>query len=122
MANVSHLGTRVEGRLLRPPVHVIELVRALHPTPAVGGSPRAAALAVIDELEGMNRGRYAGPVGWVDAAGNGEWAVGIRCAEVDGPRARLFAGVGVLPDSDPEAELAETRAKLQALLSAIVRP
>ena len=122
MANVSHLGTRVEGRLLRPPVHVIELVRALHPTPAVGGSPRAAALAVIDELEGMDRGRYAGPVGWVDAAGNGEWAVGIRCAEVDGPRARLFAGVGVLPDSDPEAELAETRAKLQALLSAIVRP
>ena len=122
MANVSHLGTRVEGRLLRPPVHVIELVRALHPTPAVGGSPRAAALAVIDELEGMDRGRYAGPVGWVDAAGNGEWAVGIRCAEVDGHRARLFAGVGVLPDSDPESELAETRAKLQALLSAIVRP
>lgn len=122
MANVQHLGTVVEGRLLRPPAHVIELVRALHPTPAVGGVPRDAALATIAELEQLDRGAYAGPVGWVDARGNGEWAVGIRCAELDGCRARLYAGVGVLPDSEPEAELAETRAKLQAVLSAVLRP
>ncbi len=122
MANVSHLATRVDGRLSSPPASVIELMTALHPTPAVGGYPRAAALDLIDQLEDLDRGRYAGPVGWVDGRGNGTWAVGIRCAEIDGTRARLFAGVGVLPDSDPEAELAETRAKLQALLGAIVRP
>jgi menaquinone-specific isochorismate synthase len=122
MANVQHLGTLVEGRLARPPAHVIELVRALHPTPAVCGVPREAALAVIERVEGIDRGCYAGPVGWVDAAGNGEWAVGIRCAEVTGARARLFAGVGVLAGSDPQAELAETRAKLQALLSVLVQP
>jgi menaquinone-specific isochorismate synthase len=77
---------------------------------------------MIRELEGLDRGRYAGPVGWVDAAGNGTWAVGIRSAELDGTSARLFAGVGVVADSDPDTELAETRAKLQALLGAIVRP
>jgi isochorismate synthase len=122
MANVSHLATRVDGRLSSPPASVVELMTALHPTPAVGGYPRAAALDLIGQLEDLDRGRYAGPVGWVDGRGNGTWAVGIRCAEIDGTRARLFAGVGVLPDSDPEAELAETRAKLQALLGAIVRP
>jgi menaquinone-specific isochorismate synthase len=88
----------------------------------VGGTPRAAALALIADLEELDRGRYAGPVGWVDAAGNGTWAVGIRSAEIDGTTARLFAGVGVVADSDPAQELAETRAKLQALLRALVRP
>ena len=122
MANVSHLGTRVEGRLAHPVAHVMELVAALHPTPAVGGSPRDRALELIAEVEQLDRGCYAGPVGWVDRHGNGEWAVAIRCAEIHGARARLFAGVGVLPDSDPEAELAETRAKLQPLLTAIIRP
>lgn len=122
MANVQHLATLVEGRLSSPPASVVELLTALHPTPAVCGSPRDAALGLIDELEALDRGRYAGPVGWVDHRGNGAWAVGIRCAEIDGARARLFAGVGVVADSDPEAELAETRAKLQALLSALVRP
>jgi isochorismate synthase len=122
MANVQHLATRVEGRLSVPPASVIELVTALHPTPAVGGSPRQAAFELIERYEDLDRGRFAGPVGWVDRDGNGSWAVGIRCAQVDGHRARLFAGVGVLPDSDPSAELAETRAKLQALLSALVRP
>jgi menaquinone-specific isochorismate synthase len=120
MANVQHLATLVEGRLSAPPASVVELMTALHPTPAVGGSPRDAALALIGAHEGLDRGRYAGPVGWVDADGNGEWAVGIRSAELDGPTARLFAGVGVVADSDPDAELAETRAKLQALLSAVV--
>lgn len=124
MANVQHLGTMVEGQLSSPPPSVLELALTLHPTPAVGGWPVADALRLIDELEGMDRGRYAGPVGWVDANGNGEWAVGIRSAEIDpdGRRARVFAGVGVVADSDPDLELAETRAKFQAMLSAIVRP
>jgi menaquinone-specific isochorismate synthase len=122
MANVQHLASLCEGRLSSPPASVLELVAALHPTPAVCGSPREQALALIGEIERLDRGRYAGPVGWVDAKGNGAFAVGIRCAEVEGTTARLFAGVGVVADSDPDAELAETRAKLQALLSAIVRP
>jgi isochorismate synthase len=122
MANVQHLATRLEGRLSSPAASVLELVTALHPTPAVGGSPRDVALTMIAELEQLDRGRYAGPVGWVDAQGNGTWAVGIRSAELDGTTARLFAGVGVVADSDPAAELAETRAKLQALMSAVVRP
>jgi isochorismate synthase len=122
VANVQHLGTAVEGRLSAPPPNVLELVRALQPTPALGGHPRADALALIDELEGWDRGRYGGAVGWVDADGNGTWAVAIRCAEIRGRSARLFAGVGVVAGSDPDAELAETQAKLQAMLSALVRP
>lgn len=122
MANVQHLATLVEGQLSSPAASVIELMRALHPTPAVNGSPRDVALELIAEHEGIDRGRYAGPVGWVDGDGNGEWAVGIRSAELDGPRARVFAGVGVVADSDPRAELAETRAKFQALLGALIRP
>jgi len=122
MANVHHLGTMVEGRLSNPAAPVLELVAALHPTPAVGGSPQKDALALIAELEGAERGRYAGPVGWVDAAGNGEFAVGIRSAELDDTGARFFAGVGVVADSDPMAELAETRAKFRAMLGALIVP
>ncbi len=122
MANVQHLGTRLDGQLSNPPASVLELVAALHPTPAVGGTPRDVALRLIAELEGLDRRRYAGPVGWVDAAGNGTWAVGIRSAELSGTAARLYAGVGVVADSDPAEELAETRAKLQALLGAVIRP
>jgi menaquinone-specific isochorismate synthase len=122
VANVQHLGTLVEGRLSQPWPNVLDLVAALQPTPALGGHPRADALAMIAELESFDRGRYGGPVGWVDADGNGQWAVGIRCAEIEGRSARLFAGVGVVAGSDPDAELAETQAKLQAMLSAIVRP
>jgi len=124
MANVQHLGTMVEGRLSSPPPSVLELALALHPTPAVGGWPRDDALSIIAELEPTDRGRYAGPVGWVDARGNGEWAVGIRSAEIaaDGLAARVFAGVGIVADSDARSELAETRAKFQAMLSAIIRP
>ena len=122
MANVQHLGTRLEGRLSSPLASVLELVGALHPTPAVGGVPRTDALAMIAELERPDRGRYAGPVGWIDHRGNGTWAVGIRSAELDGTRTRVWAGVGVVADSDPATELAETRAKAQAMLSAIVRP
>ncbi|MDZ7677165.1 MAG: isochorismate synthase [Acidimicrobiales bacterium] len=122
MANVQHLATYVEGRLSTPAASALELVTAVHPTPAVCGSPTAAALELIDRLEDLDRGAYAGPVGWVDHRGNGEWAVGIRSAELSGTRARVFAGVGVVADSDPDAELAETRAKLQAILSALLRP
>jgi menaquinone-specific isochorismate synthase len=122
MANVQHLATRLEGQLSAPAASVLELVAALHPTPAVGGMPRDAALHLIEELEDLDRGRYAGPVGWVDTAGNGTWAVGIRSAQLSGHTARLFAGVGVVADSDPETELAETRAKLQTMLGAVIRP
>jgi isochorismate synthase len=122
VANVQHLATLVEGRLSRPAPSVLELVAALHPTPAVAGWPRDPAVAWIEAHEGFDRGRYAGTFGWVDAQGNGTWAVGIRCAEITGPDARVFAGNGIVADSDPQIELAETQAKLQALLSAIVRP
>lgn len=122
LSNVQHLGTRVEGRLSSPPASVIELMAVLHPTPAVCGRPRTVAMDLIGRHETIDRGRYAGPVGWVDAAGNGAWAVGIRSAEIAGATAAVRAGVGVVPDSDPHAELAETRAKLQAMLGAIVRP
>lgn len=122
VANVQHLASLVEGRLSTPAPSVLELMAALHPTPAVCGVPRDLALATIADLEHLDRGRYAGPVGWVDGAGNGRWAVGLRCAEISGNRARLFAGNGIVADSDPATELAETRAKFQALLGAILRP
>ena len=120
---MSHLGTRVTGELEgSPPPTALELAARLHPTPAVAGTPRPAALDQIAAVEGFDRGRYAGPVGWVDAHGDGEWVVGIRSAQLDGRRAELTAGVGIVADSDPEAELAETQLKLQALLAALVRP
>ncbi|MCU1358119.1 MAG: hypothetical protein JWM89_3537 [Acidimicrobiales bacterium] len=122
LANVSHLATSVEGRLSHPPASVLELVEALHPTPAVCGRPRQAALDLIADIEELERDRYAGAVGWVDAAGNGQWAVSIRGAAIDGPVARVIAGNGIVGDSDPPTELTETRAKLQAMLGAIVRP
>ena len=122
LVNLHHLSSLVEGRLARPPASVLELVTALHPTPAVCGEPRAAARRLIDRYESFDRGCYAGPVGWVDGSGNGEWVVGIRSAEIIGARARLFAGVGVVDDSDPRAELEETRLKLEPMLNALVRP
>ncbi len=117
--NVQHLATTFEGHLDADATSSLELVAALHPTAAVGGTPRAAALAVIHELEGMDRGRYAAPVGWADAAGDGEWGIALRCAELSGARARLFAGVGVVAASLPEAELEETRLKLLAMQAAL---
>ncbi|HVL83882.1 MAG TPA: chorismate-binding protein, partial [Pseudonocardia sp.] len=97
----------------------LQLAAAVHPTAAVGGTPRAAALALIHELERMDRGRYAGPVGWVDAAGDGELGIALRCAQLDGRSARLFAGCGVVADSDPETEVAEAAAKLVAVREAL---
>lgn len=124
VANVQHLGSRAEGMLSSPPATVIELVRALQPTPAVGGHPRDAAIELIEHAEGFERGLYGGTVGWCDGAGNGRWAVSLRCAELTPDRrsARLVAGGGIVADSEPLSELAETQAKLQAMLSAIVRP
>jgi isochorismate synthase EntC len=124
VANVQHLATAMEGHLSDPRPNVLELVRALVPTPALGGFPTVDALALIGEVEGFERGRYGGAVGWVDARGDGTWAVTIRCAELSADRrtARLVAGGGIVAQSDPQAELAETQAKLQAMLSAIVRP
>jgi menaquinone-specific isochorismate synthase len=124
VANVQHLGTRMEGMLSQPGPTVIELVRALCPTPALGGHPRDAAIDLIESVEGFERGRYGGAVGWVDANGDGTWAVAIRCAEFADDRrsARLVAGGGIVADSEPYSELAETQAKFQAMLSAIIRP
>ncbi len=121
VANVQHLATLVEGRLSQPPPSILELVTALHPTPAVNGLPRELAQAWIAEHEGFDRGHYAGTVGWVDSRGNGTWAVSIRCAEVHGTQARLYAGNGIVADSDPDTELAETQIKLQAVLAALTR-
>ena len=119
MANVQHLATLVEGRLSQPEPSVLELVAALHPTPAVSGWPRDLAIEWIEANEGFPRGRYGGAVGWVDAGGNGRWAVSIRCAEIDGAHARVFAGNGIVADSDSRTELAETEAKLAAMLRAL---
>jgi len=124
VANVQHLGTAIEGALTEPSAHVFSLVRALCPTPALGGHPTTEALTFIEKVEGLNRGYYGGAVGYMDSRGDGMFAVTIRCAELSADKrtARLFAGGGIVADSDPYAELAETQAKFQAMLSAIVRP
>jgi menaquinone-specific isochorismate synthase len=123
LANVQHLATTISGRLAvsadGTSPSVLALADALHPTAAVCGTPAETAMELIRELEGMDRGRYAGPVGWVDSAGNGEWGIALRCAELDGARARLFAGGGIVADSDPAAELAETQAKFRPMQSAL---
>ncbi len=115
VANIQHLATPIRAQL-REPVSVIDLVGALHPTPAVGGEPISAAAPLIPALEGLDRGWYAGPIGWVDEHEDGEFCVALRCALLTGPVARCYAGVGVVRDSDPAAELAETEIKLDALL------
>jgi menaquinone-specific isochorismate synthase len=120
LANVQHLATEVVGQLSGDPVpDALSIAGAVHPTAAVCGTPSRKALALIRELEGPNRGRYAGPVGWVDARGDGEWAIALRCAELSGATARLFAGCGIVAQSDPGAELEEARLKLQPIRSAL---
>jgi menaquinone-specific isochorismate synthase len=118
--NVQHLATSVEATL-RAGETALELAAALHPTAAVGGVPTAPAVELIRTLEGMDRGRYSGPVGWVDERGDGEWGIALRCAQLSGARARLFAGAGIVAGSLPEAELEETRVKLRAMQSALER-
>ncbi|MET9070069.1 isochorismate synthase [Streptosporangium sandarakinum] len=118
LPNVQHLASPVTGRLADG-ASVLDVVAAMHPTAAVGGTPTHTALDVIRELEGMDRGGYAGPVGWIDARGDGEWGIALRCAQIEGPRARLFAGCGIMGDSDPAAELAEAQAKLRVMQYAL---
>jgi isochorismate synthase len=115
VANIQHLGTPIRAQLARP-LDAIELLELMHPTPAVGGEPLARARPLIPALEGLDRGWYAGPVGWTDATGDGEFCVALRCALLNRNVARCYAGVGVVKDSDPAAELAETEVKLAALL------
>ncbi len=115
VANIQHLGTPIRAQLAQP-LDVIELLELMHPTPAVGGEPIERARPLIPALEGLDRGWYAGPVGWADATGDGEFCVALRCALLRGRVARCYAGVGVVRDSDPAAELAETEVKLAALL------
>jgi menaquinone-specific isochorismate synthase len=119
--NLQHLGTRVKGMLAANGTvkSALALAAAVHPPAAVCGTPTAAALELIRELEHMDRERYAGPVGWVDADGNGEWGIAIRCAQLAGNTARLFAGCGIVAASDPAAELAETLVKLQPMRAAL---
>ncbi|WP_222194345.1 isochorismate synthase [Modestobacter italicus] len=124
LPNVRHLASDVRGRQRDgDAAGLLELVGAVHPTAAVCGSPRATAARVIGELEGMDRGRYAGPVGWLDSRGDGEFGLALRCAELTGAeggrQARLFAGCGIVAGSDPIAELAETQAKLAAFQAAL---
>ena len=119
LANVQHLATRITGTLDDPAPSALEIVDLLHPTAAVGGVPGEAALARIRKAEGDLRGRYAGPVGWIDADGNGEWGIALRCALVSSNRAQLFAGAGVMAGSLPEAELEETRLKFRAMEGAL---
>jgi menaquinone-specific isochorismate synthase len=124
LANVRHLATDVTGtqrrRGPRSRAGLLELVGAVHPTAAVCGTPTADAAAMIGELEGMDRGRYAGPVGWLDSRGDGEFGLALRCAELTGDNgARLFAGCGIVAGSDPAAELAETQAKFAAFQAAL---
>lgn len=115
LASLQHLKTPISGRLALG-VTALDVVAALHPTPAVGGYPRRAALVAIRDGERLDRGWYAGPVGWLDAKGGGEFVVALRSALLDGARATLFAGCGVVADSDPQAEYAESRIKLHVML------
>jgi salicylate biosynthesis isochorismate synthase/menaquinone-specific isochorismate synthase len=115
MANIQHLASPIRAQL-RKPVGAIRLAGLLHPTPAVGGEPFAVAEPLIPALEGLDRGWYAGPIGWTDTNEDGEFCVALRCALLGGGVARCYAGVGVVRDSDPAAELAETDVKLGALL------
>jgi len=124
VANVQHLGTLIEGRLRDGHPPILDLVRDLCPTPALGGHPRSEALDLIERVEDFDRADYGGAVGWVDASGNGAFAVAIRCARFSDDRRSvvLTAGGGIVAASEPLSELAETQAKFQAMLSAVVRP
>jgi menaquinone-specific isochorismate synthase len=119
--NLQHLGTRVRGILAdgTAPRSALALAAAVHPPAAVCGTPAVTALELIRDLEHMDRERYAGPVGWVDASGNGEWGIALRCGQLSGRTARLFAGCGIVAGSEPAAELAETLVKLQPMRGAL---
>ena len=121
LANVMHLATDVTGALVETLSHVdaFTIIEQLHPSAAVCGTPRPQAAQLIAEIEGMSRGRYAGPVGWIDAAGDGELGIALRCGQINGDSIRIFAGCGIVDGSDPEIELAETYAKFAPMRSAL---
>lgn len=119
LPRLTHLATDITGRV-REGASVLDLVGALHPTAAVAGTPTSAALEAIRRLEPFDRGRYSGPVGWVDGRGDGEWAIALRCARIqDDGTIRAYAGAGIVAGSDPAAELAETELKLRSILDAL---
>ena len=118
VANVQHLFTPITGRLQNH-LCILDLVERLHPSPAVGGLPREAALAWMSRHEGFDRGWYAGPIGWIDRDGEGEFSVAIRSALLRGREALLFAGCGIMADSDPEMEYTESQLKLRSMVSAL---
>ncbi len=115
MATVQHLSTRITGAARRG-TRVLNLVGALHPTPAVGGTPRAEAQAFIDKVESFDRGWYTGGIGWFDSDGDGEFAIALRCGLLEGTRAHIFAGAGIVADSHADLELLETRLKFRPML------
>jgi menaquinone-specific isochorismate synthase len=121
LANVMHLATDVTGALVETLAHVdaFTILEQLHPSAAVCGTPRPQAAQLISEIEGMSRGRYAGPVGWIDAAGDGELGIALRCGQINADSIRIFAGCGIVDGSDPEVELAETYAKFTPMRSAL---
>ncbi|HET7326739.1 MAG TPA: isochorismate synthase [Nocardioidaceae bacterium] len=118
LPNVMHLATDVTG-VVGDSTTALGLAAALHPSAAVGGTPTSTAVDLIGEIEGMDRGRYAGPVGWIDAHGDGEWGIALRSGEVRGSQVRLFAGCGIVAGSDPQAELAESQAKFVPVRDAL---
>jgi menaquinone-specific isochorismate synthase len=119
LPNVMHLATDVAGVIDDDETTSLQLAAALHPSAAVGGTPTPSAVRLIGEIEGMDRGRYAGPVGWMDASGDGEWGIALRSGLLEGDAVRLFAGCGIVADSDPAAELAEAQAKFVPVRNAL---
>ncbi|MEP6560336.1 MAG: isochorismate synthase [Nakamurella sp.] len=119
LANLTHLSTDIVGRLDERVPTALELAARLHPTAAVGGSPTDVARRVIRELEPMDRGRYAAPVGWIDSRGDGEFAIALRCAQINGRNLRLMAGCGIVADSDPETEAREAQIKMIPIRDAL---
>jgi menaquinone-specific isochorismate synthase len=118
---MSHVGTRIEGPAV-PGTTVAEILADLHPTAAVAGTPTKTAMDLIREMEPRSRGRYAGPVGWMSAEGDGVFAIALRCGQVEGHHMTLFAGGGLVDGSEEDPELAETELKLAPMLAALGRP
>jgi len=121
LANVMHLATDVTGALVETKQHVdaFSLLKSLHPSAAVCGTPRNIAFDIIDEIEGMNRGRYAGPVGWIDSSGDGELGIALRCGQIKDHSIQIYAGCGIVAGSNPEKELEESNAKMIPMRSAL---
>jgi menaquinone-specific isochorismate synthase len=121
LANVMHLATDVTGALVETKQHVdaFSLLKSLHPSAAVCGTPRNIAFDIIDEIEGMNRGRYAGPVGWIDSSGDGELGIALRCGQIKDHSIQIYAGCGIVAGSNPERELEESNAKMIPMRSAL---